>query len=138
MWEAWVGKIHWRREWLPTPIFWPGKFHRGVTKRQTWLSDFHFPLYKYSHINIPLSVLSHSSKDLMEPPWIYGPPHDFQRLKHLPAMQETWIQSLSWEDPLEKEMATHSPWIYTTQWNKNVKVESEWFRWNSGWEIQES
>ena len=23
-------------------------------------------------------------------------------------MQETWIQSLSWEDPLEKEMATHS------------------------------
>ena len=23
-------------------------------------------------------------------------------------MQETWVQSLSWEDPLEKEMATHS------------------------------
>ena len=31
-----------------------------------------------------------------------------QRLKHLPAMQETWVQSLSQEDPLEKEMATHS------------------------------
>ena len=30
-----------------------------------------------------------------------------QRLKHLPAVQETWIQSLGWEDPLEKEMATH-------------------------------
>ena len=26
---------------------------------------------------------------------------------HLP-MQETWVQSLGWEDPLEKEMATHS------------------------------
>ena len=26
--------------------------------------------------------------------------------KHLPAMQETWVQSLGWEDPLEKEMAT--------------------------------
>ena len=25
-----------------------------------------------------------------------------------PAMQETWIRSLGWEDPLEKEMATHS------------------------------
>ena len=25
-----------------------------------------------------------------------------------PAVQETWIQSLGWEDPLEKEMATHS------------------------------
>ena len=31
-----------------------------------------------------------------------------QRLKHLPAMRETWVQSLGWEDPLEKEMATHS------------------------------
>ena len=31
-----------------------------------------------------------------------------QRLKHLPPMQETWVQSLGREDPLEKEMATHS------------------------------
>ena len=31
-----------------------------------------------------------------------------QRLKHLPAMWETWVRSLGWEDPLEKEMATHS------------------------------
>ena len=31
-----------------------------------------------------------------------------QRLKHLPAMQETQVRSLSWEDPLEKKMATHS------------------------------
>ena len=31
-----------------------------------------------------------------------------QRLKRLPAMQETWFRSLGWEDPLEKEMATHS------------------------------
>ena len=41
-----------------------------------------------------------------------------QRLKHLPAMRETWVQSLGWEDTLEKEMATHSsilawriPWL---------------------------
>ena len=41
-----------------------------------------------------------------------------QRLKHLPAMQETWVQSLGQEDPPEKEMATHSsiiawriPWV---------------------------
>ena len=31
-----------------------------------------------------------------------------QMIKHLPAMQETLVQSLSREDPLEKEMATHS------------------------------
>ena len=41
-----------------------------------------------------------------------------QRVKRLPAMQETWVQSLGQEDPLEKEMAPHSstlawriPWM---------------------------
>ena len=41
-----------------------------------------------------------------------------QSVKNLPAMQETQIQFLGWEDPLEKEMATHSsilawriPWV---------------------------
>ena len=29
-------------------------------------------------------------------------------VKNPPVMQETWIRSLGWEDPLEKEMATHS------------------------------
>ena len=29
-------------------------------------------------------------------------------VKNLPAMQETWVQSLGWEDPLEKGKATHS------------------------------
>ena len=29
-------------------------------------------------------------------------------VKNPPAIQETWVQSLSQEDPLEKEMATHS------------------------------
>ena len=31
-----------------------------------------------------------------------------QMVKNLPAMQETWVQSLGWEDPLEEGMATHS------------------------------
>ena len=30
-----------------------------------------------------------------------------QIVKHMLAIQETWVQSLGWEDPLEKEMATH-------------------------------
>ena len=30
-----------------------------------------------------------------------------QMIKNLPEIQETWVQSLSWEDPLEKEMETH-------------------------------
>ena len=31
-----------------------------------------------------------------------------QMAKNMPAMQETWVQSLGREDPMEKEMATHS------------------------------
>ena len=31
-----------------------------------------------------------------------------QKVKNPPAMRETWVRSLGWEDPLEKEMATHS------------------------------
>ena len=41
-----------------------------------------------------------------------------QTVKRLPAMRKTWVQSLGQEDPLEKEMATHSrtlawkiPWM---------------------------
>ena len=29
-------------------------------------------------------------------------------VKHLPAMRETWVRFLGWEDPLEEGMATHS------------------------------
>ena len=39
-------------------------------------------------------------------------------VKNLPAMEEMWVQSLVWEDPLEKEIASHSnvlawriPWM---------------------------
>ena len=31
-----------------------------------------------------------------------------QTVKRLSVMQETWVQSLGWEDPLEKEMVAHS------------------------------
>ena len=31
-----------------------------------------------------------------------------QLVRNLPAIQETWVQSLGWEDPLEKRMTTHS------------------------------
>ena len=31
-----------------------------------------------------------------------------QTIKNLPTMQETWVLSLGWEDPLEEDMVTHS------------------------------
>ena len=40
--------------------------------------------------------------------YIYGASLIAQSVKNPPAMQETWVQSLGREDPLEKEMATHS------------------------------
>ena len=56
---------------------------RGVAKSRTRLSDFHF------HIHIGTSLMA-------------------QTVKNLPAMRESWAQSLGLEDPLEKRMATHS------------------------------
>ena len=40
-------------------------------------------------------------------------------VKHLPTMQETRVRSLGWEDPLEKEMATH---FNTLAW-KILRIE---------------
>jgi len=40
-----------------------------------------------------------------------------QMVKRLPTMQETWVRSLGQEDPLEKEMATHSSTLaWKTPW----------------------
>ena len=42
-----------------------------------------------------------------------------QMVKNLPAVQETWIWSLGWEDPLEKRMATHSGILsWRTPWTE--------------------
>ena len=63
MQETWVRSLGWedpwRRERLPTPVFWPGEFHgrvvHGVAKSWTRLSDFQFqfiigllPQFSYS------------------------------------------------------------------------------------------
>ena len=38
-------------------------------------------------------------------------------VKRLPATRETWVRSIGWEDPLEKEMATHSSILaWTIPW----------------------
>ena len=48
-----------------------------------------------------------------------------QTVKNLPAMQETWVQSRSREDPLEEGMANHSsilawriPWVLRGEWTE--------------------
>ena len=71
--NPWVGRIPWRREQLPTSVFWPGEFHglfHGITKSWTRLSDFHFQsssqfqfftyLYNYltNNIHLPYEAVS--------------------------------------------------------------------------------
>ena len=42
-----------------------------------------------------------------------------QLVKNPPAVQETWVRSLGWEDPLEKETATHSNVLaWRTPWSR--------------------
>ena len=52
-------------------------------------------------------ILSSSRKNLRQLPF-FRASLVARRIKHRPAMQETRVRSLGWEDPLEKEMATHS------------------------------
>ena len=45
-----------------------------------------------------------------------------QMVKNLPALQETWVRSLGWEDPLEEGMATHSSILaWETPWTEEPR-----------------
>ena len=53
-------------------------------------------------------------------------------VKNLPEVQETWVQSLGWEDPLEQDMATHSsilalriPWIEEPGRLQSMELQSQ-------------
>ena len=47
-------------------------------------------------------------------------------VKNLPEMQETWVQSLGREDPLEKEMATHSIILaWRIPWTEELQIRSD-------------
>ena len=50
-----------------------------------------------------------------------------QTVKNLPAMQETWVRSLGREDPLEKEMETHSSILaWKIPWTEEPAGYSPW------------
>ena len=50
-----------------------------------------------------------------------------QMVKRLPAMWETWVRSLDWEEPLEKEMATHSSTLaWKIPWMEELVGYSKW------------
>ena len=50
-----------------------------------------------------------------------------QTIKNPPLMQETWVRSLGWEDPLEKRVATHSSILaWRIPWKRNLAGYSPW------------
>ena len=97
---------------------WRAAIH-GVAKSQTRLSDFHFTGFPGD------SAGKESTCNAGDLSWIpglgrspgegKGYPLQYswaflvaQMIKNLPETWETWVQYLGWEDPLEKEMTTHS------------------------------
>ena len=54
-----------------------------------------------------------------------------QLVKNLPAMQETWVRSLGWEDPLEKGTATHS----SIPLEKGTATYSSILAWRIPWTV---
>ena len=64
------------------------------------------------------------------PPNLEGASLVAQTEKNLPAMQETWVRSLGWEDPIEKGIATHSSIpAWRIQWTEEAGgLESMWWQ----------
>ena len=149
--DSWVGKVHWRRDRLPTLVFlgfpscsagkesacdagaekamaphsstlaweipWTEGPDRlavhGVIKSRTWVNDFTFTFHFHS---LEKEMATHSSVPAWRIPGTGEPGgllsmglcrvgHDWSDLAAA-AMQETWVQSLGWEDPLEKGKVT--------------------------------
>ena len=101
MFSSWVGKIPWRRKQQPTPVFLAGKSHgqRSLEGYSPWghkeynmTEQLHFLSF-----DIILQASRNNDSSLVA-----------QVVKHLPTMRETQVRPLGQEDPLEKEMATHS------------------------------
>ena len=124
--DPWVEKTPWRREWLPTPVFRPGGFHRQRSPRghsQTRLSDFHFHFQKLE-TNVNHKVFIKAIKVA-------------QIVKNLSAKQNSLVQSLGREDPLQKEMATRSCalaceiWLLWGVWRATVHETTKSQTWLS-------
>ena len=88
-------------------------FYKLTTKNQTEIKEsISFTIatkrIKYLGINLPKEtkeLYTENQKTLMKEIWASLLA---QLVKNLPAVQETYVRSLGWEDPLEKEVATHS------------------------------
>ena len=97
--DPWLGRVPWRRAWQPTPVFLPGEC--------PWTEEPGGLLSMHQSGSSPICLFPHCRRTgrLKFP---CRTPFVAQLVKNLPAMRETWVPSLGWEDPLEKRKATHS------------------------------
>ena len=61
----------------------------------------------YEHLQLPCFISNHN-KLFIKLHWWHWASLVAQTVKNLPAICETWVQSLGWEDSLEEAMVTHS------------------------------
>ena len=97
--NPWVGKIPWRRKGEPAPAFLPREAHgqRSLTDYSPQCCKELDTTEVVSHTHTHTHTLQYSWASLV-----------VQTVKNPPAVWGIWVQSLGWEDLLEKEMATHS------------------------------
>ena len=147
--------IYRRRQWHPTPVLLPGNSHgrRSLVGCSPW-GGWELDTTEWLHFHFSLSCIGEGNGNplqcsCLENPrdggawWaaVYGVSQSqtwlkclhsssslvAQLIKNLPAVQETWIWSLGWEDPLEKRMTTHSnilawwiPWTIQSMGSQRV------------------
>ena len=80
----------WRKERLPTPVFWPGLYSPWCPKESDTTEQL--SLHRVGDDSVLLLCVS-----LV-----------IQMVKNPAAMREAWVGSRGWEDPLKEDMATHS------------------------------
>ena len=136
--DQWRAQSHWHK------ILWGGKERTQREKREKRKGKGRRSACQRCRDPYLLSSASTSKKRMFDKcytVWVLGLLEHAtspvaQMVKNLPAMQETWVRSLGWEDTLEKEMATYSkilalriPWTeepHGSQSRGSQRVRHDW------------
>ena len=135
MQETWVWslvrKIPWRRERLPTPVFWPREFHRlyspwggkesDTTERLNWtelLSLGKETACNSGYLGLILSLGQPFGEGKGYPLQYSWASLVAQLIKNSPTMWETWVWFLGWEDLLEKGKALLTPVFWPREFHR--------------------
>ena len=108
--DPWVGKILWRKEWLPTPVFWPGEFH-GLCSPQDYRVGQDWAPFSYW---VPGNVT--------------GTAEGVENHRHEPSGQKDATQIITQLDILNVYLQT----VWRRQWHSTpVLLPGKSHRWRS-------